>query len=679
MRPHATRNSPSRIATLLVALIATLLACASAAQAARTVVTLGFDGGLASQYAQRSVVSDHRVHATYFVNTNKLGTSGRMTWTQLRALVDAGNEAGGHTLDYRSLPPLSRSDQIRQVCDDRTALTTAGYTAISFAYPGGSTNSAVQRVVSDCGYETARTYGGLDFPPDCCEYSESLPPRNAFAVRAIQPRLDTDLSDITDVIDRAQDGSGGWIDIVLHDICTNDCSSYDDDAISAATLDGLLDWIETQPDVSVKSTAEALGRGPPPDTTAPTVSLTAPADRATVSGTVSLTASASDDTGVTRVDFLVGGNVVGSDTSSPYELSWDSTRAGSSATITAKAYDGAGNNATATAHTVTVTHSVPVTTYVTFGFDDGLASQYAQRSVLSDHGVHATYFLNSNRIGTSGYMSWSDVRALSDAGHEIGGHTLDHRALTSLSEPDMRTQVCDDRTAINGHGYSITAFAYPNGLTNATAKGVVRGCGYTTARTTGGLDYGDPCCVFAETMGPRDPFGLRALEPRASTTAATFEDAIDRARTTRGGWVNFVMHDLCTGSCTGFDSYAVNVTTLDAVLDWIDTQPDIAVKNTAEVLALGDRTLPYLELTAPADRATVSPGPVTISADAIDNVSVAYVEFLVNDVVVGRDSSDPYSVTWDASTSTSPATIVARAYDRAGNVARSVSRTVTIR
>ncbi|MHA1228420.1 MAG: Ig-like domain-containing protein [Candidatus Hodarchaeales archaeon] len=45
------------------------------------------------------------------------------------------------------------------------------------------------------------------------------------------------------------------------------------------------------------------------DTTAPTVSITSPADGATVSGTVTVEASASDNVGVDRVEFFVDGEV----------------------------------------------------------------------------------------------------------------------------------------------------------------------------------------------------------------------------------------------------------------------------------------------------------------------------------------------------------------------------------
>ncbi|HEX3765674.1 MAG TPA: PHB depolymerase family esterase [Kofleriaceae bacterium] len=91
------------------------------------------------------------------------------------------------------------------------------------------------------------------------------------------------------------------------------------------------------------------------DTTPPTVSITAPAAGATVSGSVAVTASASDNVGVTRVDVLVDGSVAGSDTTAPYSVAVDTTRlASGSHTLTARAVDAAGNTGTSAAVTVTV-------------------------------------------------------------------------------------------------------------------------------------------------------------------------------------------------------------------------------------------------------------------------------------------------------------------------------------
>jgi hypothetical protein len=100
------------------------------------------------------------------------------------------------------------------------------------------------------------------------------------------------------------------------------------------------------------------------DTTPPTVAISSPAGGATVGGTVTVSASASDDVGVAGVQFrLDGANLGAEDTSSPYSAAWD-TRAFSngSHTLTAIARDAAGNTATAASVTVTVSNAVSDTT-----------------------------------------------------------------------------------------------------------------------------------------------------------------------------------------------------------------------------------------------------------------------------------------------------------------------------
>ncbi len=101
---------------------------------------------------------------------------------------------------------------------------------------------------------------------------------------------------------------------------------------------------------------------PPADTTAPSVSITAPTGGSTVSGLVDITVDATDNIGVTKVEFYVDGILLGSDISSPYVASWDSTTLtnGSSHNISSKAYDLAGNIATSV--TVSVSVNNPVST-----------------------------------------------------------------------------------------------------------------------------------------------------------------------------------------------------------------------------------------------------------------------------------------------------------------------------
>ena len=100
------------------------------------------------------------------------------------------------------------------------------------------------------------------------------------------------------------------------------------------------------------------------DTTPPTVAITAPANGATVSATVSIVATASDNGAVAGVQFFVDGAAHGpEDVSAPYEVSWNTvTAAEGSHTLTARARDAAGHTTTSGPVTVTVTNSQTETT-----------------------------------------------------------------------------------------------------------------------------------------------------------------------------------------------------------------------------------------------------------------------------------------------------------------------------
>src|SRR3989338_3689146 len=97
------------------------------------------------------------------------------------------------------------------------------------------------------------------------------------------------------------------------------------------------------------------------DTTPPTVSMTAPAGGATVSGSaVTLSATASDNIGVSGVQFLLDGANLGTeDTSSPYSITWNTIGVTNGAhTLSARARDAAGNTTTATNVSVTVNNGL---------------------------------------------------------------------------------------------------------------------------------------------------------------------------------------------------------------------------------------------------------------------------------------------------------------------------------
>lgn len=90
------------------------------------------------------------------------------------------------------------------------------------------------------------------------------------------------------------------------------------------------------------------------DTTAPSVSFTAPANGATVSGLQTVAVSASDNVAVTRVELRVNGTVLATETVAPWQFVWDTASSPNGAVnLDVYAFDGAGNSRTARS-TVTV-------------------------------------------------------------------------------------------------------------------------------------------------------------------------------------------------------------------------------------------------------------------------------------------------------------------------------------
>lgn len=162
------------------------------------------------------------------------------------------------------------------------------------------------------------------------------------------------------------------------------------------------------------------------DGIAPSVTLTAPVDASIVSGIVTLSANASDDVGLDRVDFLLDGNLLGSDASAPYSLSWNAATASNGAhVLLAQAYDLAGNVGSSAAVNVTVTGgtgggggSTPVTVVVTNeDANDGYVKATASGGSAAVGTLESIYGLAIGR-GTDGLFNRSllsfDTSAIPD-------------------------------------------------------------------------------------------------------------------------------------------------------------------------------------------------------------------------------------------------------------------------
>ncbi len=158
---------------------------------------------------------------------------------------------------------------------------------------------------------------------------------------------------------------------------------------------------------SVAWLANGSGGGGGGDVTKPTVSVTAPANGATVSGTVAINATASDNVGVTKVEFYVDGAIRSTDTASPYSWSWNTTTFANSAhTIVAKAYDAAGNVGQSSNVTVTVSNgSTPQQLLGNPGFETGTASPWSASTGVIDNSTGEAAHSGSWKAWMDGYGS----------------------------------------------------------------------------------------------------------------------------------------------------------------------------------------------------------------------------------------------------------------------------------
>jgi hypothetical protein len=245
------------------------------------------------------------------------------------------------------------------------------------------------------------------------------------------------------------------------------------------------------------------------DTTPPTVGIVAPADGATVSATIDVQASASDNVGVAGVQFSLDGAPLGAeDTTAPYAVSWDTRTATDGAhTMRAIARDAAGHS------TISAPVNVTVDNHRSFRAGDVLVSleQGPILWFLPDGTPHET--LTPGVVGVGEGMGWDSQgnlyisRWCSD-NDCLNGNTVEKFNTTGRSEGAVGSDYnCAPHTIV----FDPTDIAYVGeaGCRKAILKFMPRMASpvvYTVAEDFQGvfwLDLApDRCTLFYTSYGP---------------------------------------------------------------------------------------------------------------------------------------------------------------------------------
>ena len=192
---------------------------------------------------------------------------------------------------------------------------------------------------------------------------------------------------------------------------------------------------------------------------APRAAVSAPGPGATArGGTVRLAAAAGDDRRVDRVDFMIDGAVVGSDTSAPYELAWNSGSVGNGPhAATVRATDDVGNATTSAAVSFTVDTTAAPTGSLTAPDAGAVVSGTTvplSATAADDVGVKQVEFLvDGVRVGTPDTTApysivWNTLHPLTqsfDGGHQVQALVTDTSGQTLLTP--ARTVTVDNRGA----------------------------------------------------------------------------------------------------------------------------------------------------------------------------------------------------------------------------------------
>src|SRR5262245_17072592 len=165
----------------------------------------------------------------------------------------------------------------------------------------------------------------------------------------------------------------------------------------------------------------------------PRVALSAPGPGATVRGpAVRLAATAVDDRRVTTVEFLVDGAVAGSDTTAPFEITWNSsTVANGLRTVIARATDNVGNTTTSAPVTINVDNAAAPAVSVTVPIGGATVSGTVSVTATASAGSTVEFSMDGSRFdadATAPYqVSWNTLDAV-DTAYD-GTHTLTARAI----------------------------------------------------------------------------------------------------------------------------------------------------------------------------------------------------------------------------------------------------------
>jgi peptidoglycan/xylan/chitin deacetylase (PgdA/CDA1 family) len=120
-------------------------------------------------------------------------------------------------------------------------------------------------------------------------------------------------------------------------------------------------------------------------------------------------------------------------------------------------------------------------------FDDGHISNFEYAlPILQSRNLKAQFFITVGWTAQRpGYMGWTELRQLHEAGQSIGAHGWTHTLLTHCTEKDLQVELGNARLTLEDKlGTSITTMSLPGGRYNRRVLSACEAAGYTQIYTS---------------------------------------------------------------------------------------------------------------------------------------------------------------------------------------------------
>ena len=116
-------------------------------------------------------------------------------------------------------------------------------------------------------------------------------------------------------------------------------------------------------------------------------------------------------------------------------------------------------------------------------FDDGRYGQYKWAyPLLKQYGMIATFFITTDWVGKNTFLTWEEIKEMSENEMAIGSHALDHPSLSTLSDAVLKKELEDSKKIIEEQiSKRIDYLAYPGGSFNEKVIEATKAAGYQAA------------------------------------------------------------------------------------------------------------------------------------------------------------------------------------------------------